>query len=112
MMLHLVPEILDPVDMVSGLNKARRMIDMVMSELRNIECFIAQKAIRVDNAIRVDCLSNDRNQAILLGIRNDDDMELSASLQKSRDGNLACCATTAFPFPRTAKVAFVDLNLS
>jgi hypothetical protein len=48
----------------------------------------------------------------MLGIRNDDDIDHSVSLQKSGVGNLACCATTVFPFPGAAKVAFVDLNLS
>ena len=61
MTLRLVPEVLDAIDMVSGFNKLLRVIDAVMSELRDIQGIIAQKAIRIDNAVRFDCPSNDRN---------------------------------------------------
>ncbi len=70
MTLRLVPEVLDAVDMVSGFDKFLRVINAVMSELRNIQSIIAQKAISIDNAVWLDCLSDDRNQCILLGIRN------------------------------------------
>ena len=69
MTLRLVPEVLDAVDMVSGFNKPLRVIDAVMSELRDIQSIITQKTIRIDNAVRFDRPSNDRNQCILLGIR-------------------------------------------
>ena len=81
MTLRLVPEVLDAVDMVSGFNKPLRVIDAVMSELRDIQSIITQKAIRIDNAVRFDRPSNDRNQRILLGIRDDNDVHLAASLE-------------------------------
>ena len=56
MTLRLVPEVLDAVDMVSGFNKLLRVIDAVMSELRDIQSIITQKAISIDNAVRFDCL--------------------------------------------------------
>ena len=59
------PKILDAIDMVSGFNKLLRVIDAVMLELRNIQRIIVQKAIRIDNAVRFDCPSNDRNECIL-----------------------------------------------
>jgi hypothetical protein len=59
--LRLVPEVLDAVNMVSGVNKLLRVIDAVMSELRDIQGIIAQKAICIDNTIRFYCPSNDRN---------------------------------------------------
>jgi hypothetical protein len=67
MMLRLVPEILDAVDIVSGFNKFLRVINAVMLELRNIQSIIAQKTIRIDNAVCLDCLSNDRNQCTFVG---------------------------------------------
>ncbi len=54
MTLRLVPEVLDAVDMVSGFNKLLRVIDAVMSELRDIQSIITQKAISIDNAVRFD----------------------------------------------------------
>ena len=61
MTLRLVPEVLDTVNMVSGFYKFPRVINAVMSEFRDIQRVIAQKAIRIDNAVRFDCPSNDRN---------------------------------------------------
>lgn len=61
MTLRLVPEVLDAVDMVFSFNKLLRMIDAVMAELRDIQGIIAQKAIRIDNAVRFDCTLNYRN---------------------------------------------------
>ena len=112
MTLRLVPEVLDAVDMVSGFNKPLRVIDAVMSELRDIQSIITQKAIRIDNAVRFDRPSNDRNQCILLGIRDDDDVHLAASLEQPEYGNFTSRAASAPPFPGATKIAFVDLNLS
>ncbi len=81
MTLRLVPEVLDTVDMVSCFNKLLRVINAVMSEQKDIQGIIAQKATRIDNAVRFGCLSNDRNECILLGIRDDNDMHLTACLE-------------------------------
>ncbi len=64
MTLRLVPEVLDAVDMFSGFDKFLRVINTVMSELRNIPSIIAQKAMSIVNSVWLDCLSNDRNQCI------------------------------------------------
>ena len=112
MTLRLVPEVLDAVDMVSGFNKLLRVIDAVMSELRDIQSIITQKAISIDNAVRFDRLSNDRNQRILLGIRDDDDVHLAASLEQPEYRNFTSRAAYALPFPGATKIAFVDFNLS
>ena len=56
----LVPEILDAIDMVAVLHEGFRVIDPHMAELGNIKGVIAGKAVRVDNAIRLDGLPDDR----------------------------------------------------
>ena len=103
MTLRLVPEVLDAVDMVSGFNKLLRVIDAVMSELRDIQSIITQKAISIDNADRFDHLTNDRNQCILLGIRDDDDVHLAASLEQPEYRNSTSRAASALPFPGATK---------
>ncbi len=54
MMLRMVPEVLDPVDMVSGFDKFLRVTNAVMSEPGDIQSIIAQKAINIDNAVSLD----------------------------------------------------------
>ena len=112
MTLRPVPEVLDTVDMVSGFYKFPRVINAVMSKLRDIQSIIAQKAISIDNAVWFDCLSNDPNQCILFGVRDDNDVDLAASLEHPEYWSFASCAASAFPFPGAAKLAFVDFNLS
>ena len=83
-----------------------------MSKLRDIQSIIAQKAISIDNAVWLDCLSNDRNQCILFGVRDDNEVDLAASLEQPEYLNFVSCAASALPFPGAANVAFVDFNLS
>ena len=56
----LVPEILDPVDMVAVFRKGFRVIDPHMVELGNIQGVIAGEAICIDDAVRLDGLPDDR----------------------------------------------------
>jgi hypothetical protein len=105
MTLRLVPEVLDTVDMVSGLYKFLRVIKAVMSELRYIQSIIAQKAISIDNAAWLYCLSNDRNHCILFSIGDDIDGGLAASLEQLKYWNFVSCAVSALPFQGAAKVA-------
>ena len=48
----------DTIDMISGLKKIHRVIAMIMSELRDILDFKAEKVICNDNAIHFDRLHN------------------------------------------------------
>ncbi len=112
MTIRLVPEVLDPVDMVSGFDKFLRVINALMSKTGDIRSIIAQKAISIDNAVWLDCLSNDRNQCILSGIRNDNDVDLTASPEQSEYWRFARSAASALPFPGATKVAFINFNLS
>lgn len=79
MMLRLIPRIFEAIEMVSGFNKLHRVIVVVMSELKGIRRIIAHEAICIDNTVRLDRSSNDRNQCILLGIRDDINVDLAAA---------------------------------
>jgi hypothetical protein len=48
MPLRLVPEVLNPVDMVSLIDEPLRVIDPNVVEIRNVQGIIARKAVRVD----------------------------------------------------------------
>jgi hypothetical protein len=49
--LGLVPEILDPVDMVPGVCEELRMIDPVVFEGTDIQRIVALPTVRVDDAV-------------------------------------------------------------
>jgi len=46
-----------------------RVVDAFMPELGDIERGMARKAIRVDDAVRFDFVSDDRNQRVSPGVR-------------------------------------------
>jgi hypothetical protein len=47
-----------------------------------------------------------------MGVRDDNDVRLSASLEQPEYGDFASGVSSALLFSGVAKVAFVDLNLS
>jgi hypothetical protein len=75
--LRLVPEVLDPIDVIALIGKQFRVVDPEVVELRYIEHIIAFEAVRVDNAIGPDLLTNDRNKRVRTGIWHDHHMDLA-----------------------------------
>jgi len=45
--LGLVPEVLDPVDVIALLDETLRVIDANMVKVRNVQGVVARKAVRV-----------------------------------------------------------------
>ena len=60
MTLRLVPEILNPVDVILLVGKEFRMVDPQVLEVRDIQYVIAAPAIRIDNTVRHHFLLDDR----------------------------------------------------
>lgn len=57
MAFHLVPKILDPIDVVSVDRKNLRMIDAIVVELRDVEDVIGLEVICIEDAIGQDTLA-------------------------------------------------------
>jgi len=74
--LGLAPEVLYAVDVVGRFSKQFRVIDAVVAELRNVENIIRPKAIRIDDTIRSDFLSDDGQKCLCRSIRDDDHMDI------------------------------------
>ena len=79
--LRLVPEVLDPVDMILLVSKQFRMIDPEVVEGRDIQYIVATLTIRVDDAIRHHLALDDRHQGRRRCIGNDLRVDLAAPLQ-------------------------------
>jgi hypothetical protein len=113
MTLRLVPEVLYAVDILSGFNKLLRVINPVMSGTQRHPEHHNSKSHEYRQCCPVRFFSsNDRNQCILLGIRDNDDVHLAASLEQPEYRNFTSRAAFTLPFPGPTKIAFVDFNLS
>ena len=108
----LVPEVLDPVDMVPFLDKFLRVIDPVMPELGDIENIVGAEAISIDNAVGFDALTNNPEQCLGLGIRDRNRVDQSAAFEQAKDRNLACGSTSPLALSTASEIAFVDFNLT
>ena len=60
----LVPEVLDPVDMIVLLGKVLSMIDPVMLKFRNIKFIIGFIAISIDHAVRLHVFTDKADQRL------------------------------------------------
>ena len=60
MTLGLVPEILDPVDVVMSICKQDRMVDPEVLERTDIERVVAPPAVRINNTVGHNFALNDR----------------------------------------------------
>jgi hypothetical protein len=59
MALGLVPEILDPIDVIMGLCKPLRMVDPIVFECADIQRIVPPSTVRIDNAVRLYLARND-----------------------------------------------------
>ena len=112
MPLSLVPEILDPVDMVPFLDKFLGMIDPVMPELADIENIVGAEAISIDDAVGFDALTNNPEQCLRLGVRDRNRVDQPTALEQAKDRNLACDAASSLALPAASEIALVDFNLT
>ena len=112
MALGLVPEVLDPVDVVPVCHKSLRVIAADVMELRDVQHIVTTEAVGVDDAVRLDLVLVDREKRCRLGVWNDHGMDLAAPLQEPEHWNLAACAPSAPALFDPAKIALVDINLA
>ena len=79
--LGLVPEILDPVDVVSGVCEELGMVDPVMLERTDIQRIIPVPAVRINDAVGHDLTLNDRQKRAAFGVRDHASINLSTTLK-------------------------------
>lgn len=81
MSFGLVPKVLNAVDVVAALaDENLAVVHAPVMKLRDIQHIINLKAVRIDDAVRRDFLSNDRDQRRSFSIRDDRGINLAAAL--------------------------------
>ena len=69
--LGLVPEILNSIDVIFLIGEERRVIDSAVMEVAHIKSIIGSKCVRVNDAVGLYALFDDRQQGLSFGIRDD-----------------------------------------
>ena len=83
----LIPKILNAVNVVPAICKFLGMVDAVMDKTAYARLVIAAQAIRVNNAVRHDFLSDNRHQSIGFGIIYDNGIDPSVVFQNTEDNS-------------------------
>ena len=81
MALRLVPEILDPVDVVLLVGEQLRVVDPEVMEVRHIKHVVASSIIAIDNATSHSLVCHDREQSCRRPIGNDLRANLPTTLE-------------------------------
>ena len=78
--LGLVPKVLDAIDVVPVLGKARGVVDSPVMKLTNIECILGPERVGVNDAIGTHLLLNNWQQGLGPGIRDNGRTHLATPL--------------------------------
>ena len=110
--LGLIPEVLNPIDVVSAIRKKPRMIDPYMMEVRNIQHIISLPTIRINNAVGYNLALNDRHQRLAGSILDDLHINLASTLQQPVNKHFSGRATSSPVLAFTAEIALTRLDLT
>ena len=72
--------------------------------------FSTAQTIGINNAVRHDCLFDNRHQRIGLGIIYDNGIDPSVAFQNAEDNPFSCRTATASDFTPSAEITFVQLD--
>ena len=108
--LGLVPEVLDPVDMVFLVGEQKGMLDPVVIEPGHIQRIVAIPAAGTDNAVGNDFSSiigiSIADAALSMTLR----ANLAAPLQKTEDSDFSLGAASAPSFSLSAEITLVQFD--
>lgn len=110
--LGLVPEVLDPVDVVLRVCEQLGMVDAQVLERAYIQRIIALPTVRVDNAIGDDLTLNDRHQGAAFGVGYHPSVDLAAALKQAKNRNFPRSTPPALALATTTKIALIYFDLA
>ena len=112
MSFGLVPEIFDPVDVISLVGEEFGMVDAHVMEFGDVECIVCLEGIGVNNAVRSDSLFNNREQGFGSCVRDDGCKNLSAPLKQAEYSHFSGCSSTSSSFSHSSEITLISLDFT
>lgn len=106
----LVPKAFDLIDMVMLMSKKLRMVNTIMLKFKHIEDIIRSVTVRINDAVWLDFLTNNRHKRGRFCIVNDLSVDLRPTFYDTEDRNLSSSTPSSFSLAHTAKITFIELN--
>ena len=88
------------------------MVDPVVLEFGDVENIVASKSIGINDAVRLDFPTNNGHQRIRFGIRNRQNKDFAATLQKAKNRHFASSASSSLALSDAAKITLIGLNFT
>jgi len=110
--LGLVPEVLDPVDVVVLVGEQLRVVDAGVMEARHVKRVIAPEAVRVDDTGGQDHALHDGQKRVGAGVGYHYRVDPASTLEQPENRHLSRCPTPSLALSDAAKIALIDFNLS
>lgn len=101
--LGLVPEVLDPVDVIDAIGEQIRMVDPDVMELGNIQNIIGAEIVGVDDAVRPHLIPDDWEKRVCTGIGDDNNITFPPRFNRPKTGTLPVAQRLRLPFLRPPK---------
>ena len=108
----LIPKVLNPIDVILFVSKQFWVIDPVVLKLRHIQHVIRTVVIGVHNAVWFNLFLYYTYQCFRFCICNDLSVSLAAPFDDTEHRNLARHISSAFAFPVSTKIAFINFDLT
>ena len=108
----LVPEVLDPIDVVVSISEELRVVDSHVVKITDIKGIVGLESVGVNDAIGNHFLLDDRQDSLGFGVRDDGRVNLPTPLQEPEDRDLASCPSATLALANASEVAFIRFDLS
>ncbi len=95
MTLSLIPEVFNPINVISLICEKLGVIDSHVAEIAHVESIVGLERIGIDDTVGLDLLLYDRQESSCSGVWNDGRVDLPAPLEQAEDRNLACGSSTS-----------------
>ena len=95
-----VPEIFDPVDVISILGEGCGMADAIVTKGRDIQGVTSPECVNMDGTVRFNPLLNDGYECLDVDVGNDDRIHLATSLQQTKHSDLPTIVLGIIPSKR------------
>lgn len=103
MALGLVPEVLNPVDMIHVICEQFRVVDLDVMELGSVQNIMDTETVGIDDGVRSHLILDDWEKRVCTGIWDDYDMNLAPRFKSSKTGILPAAPRPRLPFLRLPK---------
>ncbi len=103
MTLSLIPEVFNPINVISLICEKLGVIDSHVAEIAHVESIVGLERIGIDDTVGLDLLLYDRQESSCSGVWNDGRVDLPPLLSRPKTATLPAAPRPRLPLRRPPK---------